>query len=135
MHYPPYKSALTLIALTASSSLIAADTPPKPIDITGIPATNAVALVTKRNAEITFKQAAQKADAAMKKARAEGGEWREAANLLMQSSVRSRSGDFQTATKMANQATIMAEEAYKAIIIAKKAEAAKKTAAAKNNLK
>ncbi len=132
MHRPSYKTALMFAALTATTSLMAADIPPQPIDVTNIPATNAVELGAKRNAEITFKQAAQKADAAMKKTRTEGGEWREAAHLLMQSSVRSRSGDFQTATQLANQATIIAEEAYKTIIIAKKAEAAKKAAAAKN---
>ncbi len=129
MRHPSYKLALAFFALLSTTSLMAADIPPRPISVTDTPATNAMELSTQRNAEMTFKQAAQKADAAMKKTRTEGGEWHEAANLLMQSSVTSRSGDFQTAIKMANQAAIMAEEAYKAVIIAKKAEAARKAAA------
>jgi len=130
MRYVLLTLAIALITLLFTNSLIAAEKPPEPISVSNIPASNAMELGTKRNAEITFKQAAQKADAAMKKTRTEGGDWREAANMLMQSSVTSRSGDFQTAIKMANQAQIMAEESYKAAIAAKKAEAARKAKAA-----
>ena len=131
MNCSPYKLTLAFITLLSISSLAAAEGVPKPINVTDIPPSNAAELGAEKNAQITFKQTAQKADAALKKARAEGGDWREAANLLMQSSVTSRSGDFKTATKMANQAQIMAEESYKAAVAAKKAEAAQKAAAAK----
>jgi len=125
------KSILALATLLSASPLIAAERPPAPISVTDIPPSNAAELHAEKSAEMTFKQAAQKADIALKKTRTEGGDWREAANLLMQSSVTSRSGDFQTATKMANQAQVMAEESYTAVIAAKKAEAARKAAAAK----
>ncbi|MFC1602242.1 hypothetical protein ACFL3U_01605 [Pseudomonadota bacterium] len=126
-----YKLALAYIALISISSLAAAEGVPKPVSVTDIPPSNAAELGAEKNAQITFKQTAQIADAALKKARAEGGDWREAANLLMQSSVTSRSGDFKTATKMASQAQLMAEESYKAAVAAKKAEAERKAAAAK----
>lgn len=126
-----YKSTLIFIAFISASPLMAIEAPPRPVNVTNIPPSNAAELGAEKNAQITFKQAAQKADAALKKARAEGGDWREAANLLMQSSVTSRSGDFKTATKMANQAQVIAEESYKVAVAAKKAEAERKAAAAK----
>jgi len=132
MHYSPYKLALVLItALLLTTSLMAANKPPRPISVTDIPASNAAEIGATKNAEMIYKQAAIKADAAMKRTRAEGGEWREIADLLMQSSVTSRTGDFQTATKMANQAQLMAEESYDAVIAARKAEAERKAAEAR----
>jgi len=131
MNGSSYKLALIFSTLIFTCASVAAEGVPRPINITNIPPSNAAELGAEKNAQITFKQTAQKADAALKKARAEGGAWREAANLLMQSSVTSRSGDFKTATKMANQAQIMAEESYQAAVAARKAEAARKAAAQK----
>ena len=124
------KSILVIAILLTTTSLMATDKPPHPISVTDIPASNTIELNAEQNAKITFRQAAQKADAAMKRVRAEGGEWRETANLLMQSSVVSRTGDFQKATKIARQAQFMAEESYDAVIAARKAEAEQKAAAA-----
>ncbi len=132
MHSSPFKLVFALItALLPATSLIAADKPPEPINVTDITPSNAAAIHAQNRAEIRFKQAAQKADAAMKRARNEGGEWESVADLLMQSSMASRSGDFQAAIKMANQAEFMAKERYNAIIAARKAEAEKRAAAAK----
>ncbi len=132
MSCSPRKSALLLIVtLISATSLMAAGKPPRLISVTDIPPSNAAELSAEQNAEITFRQAAQKADTALKKARIEGGKWRKIADLLMQSSVTSRSGDFQTATKMADHARFMAEESYNAVIAARKAEAEREAAAAK----
>ncbi len=130
MHCSRHTLFLVFIVLALTSSAAVAGTVPEPVSVTDIPPSNAAELHAHSRAEMTFRQAAQQADAAMKKARAEGGQWREMANLLMQSSVASRSGDFQAATKMANQARFMAEESYDAVIAARKA-AAERAAAAK----
>lgn len=125
MHSSLFKLAFTLITtLLSATSLMATDKPPEPVSVTHITPSNAVEINAENRAEMLFKQAVQKADAAMKRARDEGGEWQSVANLLMQSSMTSRSGDFQTAIKMANQAEFMAEESYDAVIAARKAEAA-----------
>ncbi|GEM_PF-2708857 len=130
MHCSRHTLFLAFIVLTSVTAAAVAGTVPAPISVTDIPPSNAAELHAHSRAEMTFRQAAQRADAAMKKARAEGGQWREVADLLMQSSVASRSGDFQAATRMANQARLMAEESYDAVIAARKA-AAERAAAAK----
>ena len=131
MHSSPFKLTFTLIAvLLSATSLMAAEKPPRPVSVTHITPSNAAEINAGNRAEMLFKQAVQKADAAMKRVRDEGGKWQSVANLLMQSSMTSRSGDFQTAIKMANQAEFMAEESYDAVITARKAEAEMRAAAA-----
>ncbi len=127
MHCSLHTRLLVWIALASAATATVAGTIPEPVNVTDIPPSNATELHAESRAEAAFRQAAQQADAAMKKARAEGGKWREVADLLMQSSVASHSGDLQAAIKMANQARLMAEESYSAVVAAREA-AAKKAA-------
>ncbi len=123
MHCSLHIRRLICVAALSGTAAARAETVPEPVSVTDIPPSNAAELHAHSEAEAAFRQAAGRADAAMKKARAEGGEWREAADLLMRSSMASRTGDLQAAIGLARQARRVAEESYRAVVAARRAAA------------
>jgi hypothetical protein len=105
------------------SNLAAANQNPMP------PPSNSSQLADEQATLQAFEQAAAQADAAMRKARAVGGEWPDTGQTLQQALAAAEVADYGTAIRLFETIETESEKSYQQVLAQR--EAAKKEAAAK----